>query len=142
MKPLVRRQKAVERTMERFARKAFKLGENDCVKLARFHLKAMGHKTLPSTGTYSTELGALRQLKKTGHDNLKSLFDELLEPIAPASAVIGDLVMPPSDPDAPAADIGTVMVSTGVGGKVLGWDDRAPSLAVIHLLEIQYAWRV
>jgi hypothetical protein len=138
---LAKRAAILERTMERFAGKAFKLGENDCVKLARFHLKAMGHKQLPSTGHYSTGLGAKRQLRKTGHENLESLFDALLTPIAPARAVIGDLVLFASEPDSPGADIGTVGISSGVGGKVLGWHPDEDLLVVMDISEIQTAWR-
>lgn len=139
---LAKRQQVLERTMARFAGRPFKLGVNDCVKLAKFHLKAMGHKKLPSTGTYSTGLGAKRQLKKTGHDNLRSLFDALLEPIAPARVLIGDLLLIKSEPDSPGADIGTVVVSTGIGGKAIGWHPDTELLAVLDLSEIERAWRV
>lgn len=137
---LVRRNEALAKTKARFAGKAFKLGENDCVKLARFHLRMMGHKP-PSTGHYSTPVSAARALKRTGHETLKELLDSLLEPIPPAAALPGDLLMPPSDPEAEAHEIGTVMVSVG-SSKALGWHPEHASLAVMDLLTVERAWRV
>lgn len=137
---LIRRNEALVKTQARFAGKPFRLGENDCVKLARFHLRMMGHRKLPSTGHYSTAAGAVRALRKTGHSTLAALMDALLEPIAPAMALAGDLVMPPSDPEAEAAEIGTVMVMVGAG-KYLGWHPEHDRLAVMSLLAIEKAWR-
>lgn len=138
---LVRRQLAIAKTMKRFGGKAFRLGANDCAKLAAFHLKAMGHRNLPTTGNYDSEFGAAKQVKKLGFDNLEQLFDELLERIPPAAMLPGDLAMPPSDPDAPASKLGTVMVMAS-GRKFLGWHPDFEQLALMELLQIDAAWRV
>lgn len=137
---LVRRQQALERTMQRFGGKPFKMGENDCVKLARFHLKAMGHRTLPSTGHYSTAAGAAAQLKKQGVRNLVQLLDKHLDRISPASMLPGDLAMPPSDPEAPAAKLGTILVMAS-GRKFIGWHPDHEALAVMDVHQIDAAWR-
>ena len=125
--------------MAKFGGKPFKLGTNDCVKLTRFHLAALGHK-LPSTGRYTTAVQAAAALKKQGVRNLEQLLDKHLERIPPAMMLPGDLAMPPSDPDAPAAKIGTVMVAI-TPRKFLGWHPDHESLAVMELLQIDAAWR-
>jgi hypothetical protein len=136
---LIRRQRAVERTMKRFGGKAFKMGANDCVKLARFHLKEMGHK-LPSTGHYKTAAEAAKQLKKQGAKNLTQLLDKYLERIPPAAMILGDVAVPPSEPDAPAAKLGTIIVMAS-GHKFIGWHPDVEELAVMSVSEIDVAWR-
>lgn len=138
---MVRRQRAVERTMKKFGGKAFQLGQADCAKLAKSVLREMGHRKLPAVGHYSTELGAAKQLKKIGFSNLAELFDSFLERIPPASMRVGDLAMPPSDPEAPASELGTVMVMAS-GRKFLGWHPDFEQLALMELLQIDAAWRV
>lgn len=137
---LVRRNKALLKTQKRFVGKHFKIGSNDCVKLAAFHLRAMGHRP-PSTGHYKTAAEGVKQLKKTGHRTLKGVLDKLLEEIPPASMLPGDIALVKSDPDAPASKIGTIMVLAG-GRKFLGWHPDHEPLAVMELLEIEKAWRV
>lgn len=140
MRPeLVRRQRAVEKTMKRFGAKPFKLGSSDCVKLARFHLVQMGHK-LPSTGHYNTEREAVRQLKKQGAKNIEKLLDKFLERIPPASMLPGDLAMPPSDPDAPAAKLGTILIMVS-GRKFIGFHPDVEFLSVLDVKQIDAAWR-
>lgn len=139
-KPLIRRQKAMDKTMARFAGKPFKLGVNDCVKLARFHLTALGHK-LPSTGHYSDVRGAVAALKKQGVRTLAELLDKHFERIPPAFMLPGDLAMPPSDPDAPASSLGTIMVKVSAN-KYAGWHPDHEPLLVMELLQIDAAWRV
>jgi hypothetical protein len=139
LKTLVKRQRALQKVMAKFGGKPFKLGTNDCVKLTRFHLGALGHK-LPSTGRYTTAVQAAAALKKQGVKNLEQLLDKYLERIPPAMMLPGDLAMPPSDPDAPAAKIGTVMVAV-TPRKFLGWHPDHESLAVMELTVINAAWR-
>lgn len=139
MKPqLVRRAEALAKTQSRFAGKAFKLGSNDCVKLVRFHLKALGHK-LPSTGHYSTARGAARQLKKQGVRNLAELLDKFLERIPPAAMLPGDIALMKSDPEAPGSELGTIAIS--VGRKLIGYHGDVEGLVVMEPLEIEAAWR-
>lgn len=139
LKPLIRRQRALEKVMKRFGGRPFELGANDCVKLAHFHLKALGHK-LPSTGHYKTAAQAAAALKKQGAKNLEQLLDKHLERIPPAMMLPGDLAMPPSDPEAPASKFGTVMVAI-TPRKFLGWHPDHESLAVMELTQIDAAWR-
>lgn len=125
--------------MARFGAKPFALGSNDCAKLAKYHLREMGHRTIPSTGNYTTELGAARRIKQLGVKDLGQLLDKHLKPIAPAAMLPGDIAMMRSDPEAPANDIGTLVIC--LGRKVLGWHPDHEPLAVMEPLEIEKAWR-
>jgi len=136
---LIRRQAALGRTMARFRRKPFRLGRNDCVQLARFHLKAMGHRKLPASGRYSTPAGARRALRSTGHETLEALLDSLLPRIAPAAMLPGDVALLAAEPGAPAADVGAIAIS--LGGKLMGWHPDKEELAVLDVSAIAAAWR-
>lgn len=136
---LIRRSKAVEKTLSRFGGKAFALGSNDCVKLVRFHLTQLGHK-LPSTGHYKTATEAAKNLRKHGVKNIEQLWDKYLERIPPASMLLGDIAMPPSDPDAPASKLGTVLIKVAPA-KFLGWHPNHEMLAVMEITQIDAAWR-
>lgn len=135
---LLRRNEALQKTQARFGGKVFKLGSNDCVKLVRFHLKAMGHK-LPSTGHYSTAKEAAQQLRKQGAKNLEQLLDKFLKRIPPAAMLPGDIAHLKADPEAPASELGTIAVS--LGRKLLGWHPDQDELAVLEPLQIEGAWR-
>lgn len=137
---LVRRQRAVEKTMKRFGLRPQVLGSADCIKMGRFHLVQMGHKNLPSTGHYKTEREAVRQLKKQGARNVAELLDKFLERIPPAAMLPGDLAMAPSDPDAPAAKLGTILIMVS-GRKFIGWHPDVEMLAVLDVKQIDAAWR-
>jgi hypothetical protein len=136
---MIRRHNAVEKTMRRFGGRAFGIGSVDCIKMARFHLKEMGHK-LPSTGNYKTVAGAVAQLKKQGVRNVAELLDKFLERIPPAAMTLGDLAMPPSEPDAPASKLGTVIIMAS-GQKFIGWHPDHDNLAVMNVSQIDAAWR-
>lgn len=137
---LLRRQEALVKTQLRFAGKAFDLGTADCVQLGRYHLRAMGHRKVPATGTYKTPLGARKALKKAGADNLAGLLDKLLPRIAPAAMLPGDLALVMAEPNEEAADIGTLVIYVG-GRKYLGWHPDKAELAVMEISAVEAAWR-
>jgi hypothetical protein len=136
---LEKRRRVVERTMQRFAGKAFKLGSNDCVKMMKFHAVQMGHK-LPSTGHYTTEKEAVRQLKKQGARNVEQVMDKLFERIPPASMLLGDFAMPPSDPEAEANKLGTILIKVAPL-KYLGWHPEHEFPVIMDISQIEAAWR-
>jgi hypothetical protein len=131
---LIRRQEALQRTQAKYGKLSFELGKCDCVLLARFHLLAMGHKGLPKPGRYSTPAGALRQLKKAGHDNLESMLDSLLPRITPASAVMGDVgIVDGENGEA-------IMICAG--RKWIGFHQDADGLVAVELFQpVKVAWR-
>jgi len=140
---LIRRERALAATMNKFAGKAFDLGGADCVQLVHFHLRQMGHKGLPDPGGYASPAGVTKRLKALGFKSLEELFDSLLPRIAPAFMLPGDIALVEAEKDAPAWRAGTVVIS--VGRKFLGWHPDADLLAVIQPTVDEpfvAAWRV
>jgi hypothetical protein len=147
---MLRRQEALEKTLERFRDKPFKLGKDDCVQAARFHLRAMGHSP-PATGHYATAIGARRALgaaiKKKGGKSYKQprldhLLDLLLPRIAPAAMLPGDLALLPEDEDGAVGLGGTVVIS--VGTKFFAWHPDAEGFSVLEPIvdrPFTAAWR-
>lgn len=127
---LIRRERALAATMEKFAGKAFDLGGADCIQLVHFHLVKMGHKGLPDPGGYASPAGVTKRLKALGFDNLEQLFDSLLPRIAPAFMLPGDIALVKAEKGAPAWRAGTVVIS--VGRKFLGWHPDAEILSIIQ----------
>jgi hypothetical protein len=144
---LVRRQRALEKTRDRFAGRAFELGITDCAILARAHLKAMGHKHVPAPGKYRTPKEAVDALrvasKKAGAKKagLIPLFDALLERIPPAAMLPGDIAMVDREEGPLGVDIGSLVIS--VGTKFWGWHPDDPRFALIEPngMPFKAAWR-
>lgn len=133
---LERRRRAVEKVKARFDGKSFLLGRRDCIRLAGAMLTALGHK-VPKIPPYKNELGALRRLKEQGASNVTELLDGLgLPRIAPAAALMGDLIFMPGDGD---KAIGSVTVSLG-NGAVLGFHDTQPGLVAMRPMTLSVAW--
>jgi hypothetical protein len=144
---LVRRQRALEKTRDRFAGRAFELGVSDCAILARAHLKAMGHKNVPAPGKYRTAREAAKALrtaskkagaKKTG---LVPLLNALLTPIPPAAMLPGDIAMVDREEGPLGVDAGSLVIS--VGTKFWGWhpDDERFALIEPNGMPFKAAWR-
>lgn len=127
---MVRRQRALDATMKRFAKLPLRIGKSDCVKKIRFHLVQMGHRGLPSTGEYKGDKGAENALKKQGVETVEELLDKYLPRISPASMLPGDIALVASEPGAPAYRSGTAVIS--VGRKFLGWHPDHPLLAIVE----------
>lgn len=138
---MLRRQRAVEKTKTLFETKVFDLGSADCIKMAKQHLKAMGH-DLPTTGHYSTALEARAQLKKHGVRNLEELMDKFLERIPPAAMNLGDVGMPSfsEEEEGTAHDLGTIVIKADAE-KFIGWHPDKATLAVMEILSFRAAWR-
>lgn len=138
MHPMIRRQRAAQACIDRFAGKAYQPGRHDCVKLAAHALRAMGHKVRPLKGvTWSSETGALKALRRTGFANLSDAVDaQGLPRIAPAMLLPGDLVGMPSDGE--GFDV-ALMVAVG-NGRIIGFSGGVG--AVFQPLSIVCAWRV
>ena len=95
---LLFRRQAVDATLARFRDSAFQWGKNDCVRMAIFHVRKMGHTVkLAKSGSYSTPAGALRALKAAGYNSLFAALSDRFEEIAPAMALPGDIIALPSD---------------------------------------------
>lgn len=138
MNVLVRRQKAVAATMERFRGKGFAWGSVDCAKMVAFHLKQLGHKVrLSKAGPYKTALSAKAALKRIGYERLPDAMDgHGFERIAPASALIGDVVSFPCD-----HEIGALGIVVG-NGNMLAFHEAHEQPVVMTMNLVDAAWSV
>ena len=141
MKPrheMVRRVDGAQATLDRFKDETFQFGKNDCARMAAYHLRKLGYRPgLAKAGSYRTALSARAALKRAGYDSLADALDGLgLERIAPAAAVVGDIV------EMEAGDaFGALAVAVG-NGRVLGYHEDEPGAVVVQPLSIVVAWRV
>lgn len=132
---LIRRQRALEKTLAKYGGKPFQWGTADCIAMARSHLVAMGHRRLPKLPRYRSAAEARTALKAQGHDSITSLLDRLLPRIVPAQALPGDFVLMQGD-----HGLGSVNIS--LGHKLAGWHEAEPAFTRrIIPLEIEGAWR-
>lgn len=135
---LERRRVATEKTLKRYRNKVFDWSRGiTCVHLARYHLRAMGHRpeTLPRI---RSALAAKRALKARGWESVEQMLDSMLPRIVPAQMMLGDLATVPGE-----GGMDAVVVCAGPH-KVFGWRADKPDLALldISLDELSAAWRV
>lgn len=136
---LVRRQAAVIKVQARFDGKSFLLGRRDCVTLSAVLLRALGH-TVPKVPPYKTDLAAARALKSQGVNDLAGLIDKLgLERIAPASALLGDLLFLPGA-DEVGNSIGALVIAIG-NGAGMGFHQDHRGLVRMRDMDVQAAWK-
>ena len=135
---MVRRRDAAQATLDRFKDKPLRLGRNDCVRMAAFHLRKLGHKVkLPPAGAYATARVGLRLLAGMGHADLAAAVDAHgLDRIPPAAATVGDIVMLPGD-----MGLGALCIALG-NGRVVGYHEDAAGAVVVQPTEFEAAWRV
>lgn len=136
--PMVRRVAAAQATLDKWSKRPMKLGTSDCVRMAADHLRRLGYKVkLPPSGSYRTINSALKALKARGFDTLAEALDAMgMERIAPASALVGDIVM------MPAVDrLGALAIALS-NGRVVGYHEDVPAATVLEPLEFVAAWRV
>lgn len=136
---LERRRVATEKTLGRFRGKVFawKTGVH-CVRLAHQHLKNMGRKP-PTLPRVRSALGAKRALQHNGWDSVEAMLDSMLERIAPAQMLLGDVAIIPGD-----AGLDAIFVCAGPL-KVFGWAIDRPELAMVDIQNLdglKGAWRV
>lgn len=146
--PMVRRVAAAEAAIARFDGAVLAYSTNDCVRLAAFTIRKLGHKpTMPKAGTYKTLLGAAKALKAAGFDDLPAALDAMgFLRIPPAMALPGDIVAMPT------AHEGWVALSVQLSnGRLLGFlADPAGGPDVCAIVQPTYAdgvhpicaWRV
>lgn len=134
----IRRQQAAQAAVDRFKGQPWELGKNDCVRLAAFVLRRMGHRPqLGKAGSYSTGAGALRALKRAGFDTLAEALDGLgLQRIPAADARVADIVMVPGE----APLDGALMIAVG-NGRLLGFHEDSAIGEVLQPTRFVAAWR-
>lgn len=140
MAAMLKRAKAVQSCMDRFAFKTVEPGVRDCGKLGAHALHGMGRSAKLLNGWKGKSwASAIRYLKANGFASLVELVDAMgLERIPPASALPGDLIAMPTDADgfgcslAVALDNGRVLALNPATGLI---EPMIPHLFVC-------AWRV
>lgn len=138
MSELIKRRDATQATLDAVKGKPFRLGRNDCARIAAGHLRRMGHQVrLPSAGSYASTRTAMKALKERGFADLLEAMDGMgFERIAPAAALVGDvLALPTSSP------LGCLVVVL-TNGRALGFVDDVAEASVIQPVEYTAAWRV
>lgn len=135
---LMRRRDAAQATLDRFKDLPLRLGRNDCVRMAAFHLRKLGRKVkLPPAGSYASARTGKRLLAEMGHADLAAAIDAHgLTRIAPAAVVVGDIVMLPGE-----EGLGALCIGLG-NGRVVGYHQDARGAAVLQPVEIEAAWSV
>ena len=129
---------ATRATAELWLGREFEWGRFDCARLVASHIRRLGHRPkIAKAGSYRTALSARAALKRLGADGMAGLADlNHLPRIAPAAALVGDLLSLPGD-DA----VGAMTVALG-NGRVLGWSETQPECAVLQPIAFDAAWRV
>lgn len=135
---MIRRQQAAQATVARFKGQPHQFGKNDCVRMAAFVMRRMGHRPqLGKAGAYSSLKGAMAALKKAGFSDLAAALDSLgLQRIPAAAALPADIVMIPA-----VAFDGQLTIAVG-NGRVLGWHEDIETAEILQPVEFVAAWRV
>ncbi|WP_236548012.1 DUF6950 family protein [Sphingomonas sp. AX6] len=135
---MVKRRDVAKATMARFQHQPFKLGKNDCVRMAAYVLRKRGYRPqLGKAGTYTTLLGAKRALKRAGFNTIADALDALgLERIAPAAARPCDIIMVPGEGPLD----GALHIAVG-NGRTLGYHEDIDGADILQPVEFIAAWR-
>ena len=123
---------------EQFEGRSHQYGKADCLRLAAFDVKAFGHAVpLAKIGFYSTEIGALRALKRMGFKSMIEAMDAQGFPrITPAKTWPGDIIALA----APEPWQGALTVKLANAG-VLGSIEGEPFAALEVKMPVA-AWRI
>jgi len=131
---MILRASVTEATRKKFSNRPFQYGSVDCIRMARFQAQGLGH-TLPRPPRYTTAIGAVRAVKKLGHDDIDAMLSTFFPRIAPAAARIGDLVTGEGD-----GGIDAVFVNAG--RKLMGFHIDSDELVMISPERIKSAFRL
>jgi len=137
MSTMLKRREVTQATLEYFASKPFGWSTGGtCVHLVRKQLVGMGHKP-PPMKAFRSAITAKKALQSKGWKNLAEMMDGLLPAIAPARAIVGDVVEMPSDDEA----FGALAVVIG-NGRLMGYFGEAGLLTVVQPTVVPLAaWR-
>ncbi len=136
LKDMIARRDAAQAAVDAFREAPLVWGKADCVRLCAMPARLLGHKVgLLKGGRYTTEVAAKRALAKAGFANLEKAADALFPQIAPAMALVADIVAVEGDGDWDLA----LMVALG-NGRVLGFHEGF--CRVLQPLKPLKAWRV
>lgn len=137
MSLLIKRRDAAQATLDKFSGVPFHYGHQDCARMVTFHLHKLGVAlAITKAGRYSSALGAQKALKRLGFAKLSEVLDAHgLERIAPAQAIVGDIIEMPG-----LEGPGALVVAMG-NGRVLGYHENVIGAAVLQPIDMLAAWR-
>lgn len=136
----LRRVEATLTTKDAFLGKSLKWGKTDCLQLAAFCLRQLGHKN-PTKGVrkYSSRLGAVRALQASGYANLAEAVDGYgLTRIPPAQAMAGDIVAYASE------TFGGYALGIAIGdNRMIGYapEEVGGDVGIAEIWAASIAWR-
>ncbi|MFZ3485279.1 DUF6950 family protein [Sphingomonas sp. 3-13AW] len=135
--PLVVLRDAAQATLDRFVDVPFAWGKADCGKMLAFHLRQLGHELrLAKLGSYKTAIGATRALRRMGVASLAEALDQRYPRIAPAEAIVGDVISLPS-----TGKLDAIGICVG-NGRALAFHESVAGAVVVDPLEVLASWRV
>jgi len=124
---------AAEQTIKKFQWVPFKPGEFDCVKMAIFHLRKAGCPAKFKTPlNYKSIPSGHAMLRKMGFKSLSEYLDANFEKIAPASALVGDIIEMESE-----HPLGALTIYIG-NGATFGWHNHTSAGRSDH----RSRWRI
>lgn len=129
MHELTIRAAAASAVLARYRGRPLEWGRVDCVRLLALTLREMKQPvSLAKAGSYYSAAGALKALKRTGHDSLEAAIDAHgLIRISPAAARVADVLAVPGD-----GVLSALWIVLG-NGKALGWHEDSELCSVIAL---------
>jgi len=134
---LVMRANITNATRLKYLGRGFSWGHVDCLHMFRHHAVAFNH-ACPRIPKYKNAIGALRALKREGHESLETLVDSMLPRITPAAMLVGDVALMESPEENP---LDAIVIS--VGGNVMGWHESGEDgLVTIIPKKIKAAWSI
>jgi hypothetical protein len=137
MTALIARRDAAQATLDRFGDVPFAWGRSDCAKMVAHLVRQHGHQTdLAKAGGYKTLLGAKRALTRLGVASVAELLDQRYPRIAPAEAIVGDIIALPS-----AGDLDALAICLG-NGNAIAYHESVAGAVVVRPVEMVAAWSV
>lgn len=129
MHELTLRAAAASAALSRYRGRPLDWGRVDCVRMLAFTLRTLKQPaSLAKAGSYYSATGALKALKRTGHDSLEAAIDaQGLIRISPAAARVADALAVPGD-----GALSAIWIVLG-NGKALGWHEDSDLCSVISL---------
>ena len=125
-------------TRDRFVGREIDYFENDCGKMVIDHLRRMEW-DIPRGGDWRSKLGLARFLKRNGGSGAAVLDKWGLSRIAPARAILGDIIEMPGEP--PFGAFGLCLGN----GAVLAWSEHEVAgerAAILRPTQFVAAWEV
>lgn len=132
---LERRVDAAQATVDKFRGVAFDPGKVDCVQVAKFHLRTLGRPMKFGVPlSYKTLNQGRAVLRRLGFASIGEGFSSLYPEIAPAEALVGDLVELVALEDEATKGLGAIVIYLG-NNAVFGFHEVATGGTVMRINE-------